>query len=937
MREGTAGSGEPGHAESDELFRLLFDQAPVPAVLSDLAFRFTRVNDAFCAMTGYGSDELATLTFAHISHPADVARDREALRRLDAGEIDEYRREKRYLRKDGGTVWGDLAVRRVVGADGRTVAHLALIQDITERKRSEHALRESETHFRSLVENLNDVFVRYDLDLRFTYVSPVIERVMGLRPGDLLGKTHQEAGFPDHLCEVFDDALRRALQTGRIVPVEFTADAPNGRIIAEARVFPEIDAWGEPSSVVTVIRDITDRKLAEDALRASEMRYRIAIENTYDWEWWEAPDGSFVYCSPGCEAVTGYGPEEFTQGPTRLLSITHPDDRDRLHDHLVADVACAGGPSGIEFRITAKDGSERVVEHKCRPVWGDDGTCLGRRGSNRDVTERRRDEEKLRTFKAMRDRAEEIAQVGSWRWDLGTGKATFSPELYRLFDVDPGETGDGFSSTLVTRVHPEDKSFVRDAVETAIDLGEPTSFEARVLRRDGTEHVVVAEGTLEADADGRPTALVGYCQDVTDQRRAEQTIRDAEAHYRSLFEQSPISIWEEDLSAVRDWLNAPERAGVTDWVAYFRDHPDDLAHCAGLVRVVDVNRASLDVFGASSRDDFFRHLDAFFDDDARRVFADEIAELAGGATRYEAGTPILGADGRRRILKLRLSVVGGREATLERVLATFADVTATRRAEEEIRQLNERLADKVLSRAEQNEATTRELEAFAYSIAHDVRTPLRTIDGFSALVLEEQNGLSAEGREALRRVRLAAQRLGRLLDDLMDLSQVSRRPLERRRVDVTELAEQVGEDLAGDHLSRTVQLTVQPHMVAEADPTLLRLILRELLDNAWKFTAPHENAHVTVGVTTEDDEQVYFVRDDGVGFDTRRAEHLFGAFQRLHDGDAFPGDGIGLATVQRLVRKHGGLVWARSAVEEGATFYFTLTEAARAARETAQR
>ena len=480
---------------------------------------------------------------------------------------------------------------------------------------------------------------------------------------------------------MFDGALRRALEAGRVVRVEFTAQAPNGEIVAEARVFPEVDAWGEPSSVVTVVRDITERKLADEALRASETRYRIAIDNTYDWEWWAAPDGSFVYCSPGCEAVTGYGPDEFMPGPDRLLSITHPDDRDRLHDHLIADITGVPGPSGIEFRIIARNGQERVVEHLCRPVWGDDGRCFGRRASNRDVTERRRNEEALRALKAMRDRAEKTAHVGSWRWDLVTRRATCSPEMYRLYDLAPDEFDGDLSTVLESRVHPEDRRVVRDAIDAAVDFGGPASMESRVVHRDGSEHIVFSEATVENDDEGHPVALVGYCQDVTDQRRAELTIREAEIRSRSLFEQSPVSIWEEDFSAVRAWLTAIGNTGVTDWEAYFAGHPEAAVTCAGLVRIVDVNQASLEMFGASSRDELFRDLDACFDDESRRMFGAEIATLASGGTRFDAEVPIIRRDGERRVLDLRLNVVRGHEESLDRVLVSFVDVTALRRAE----------------------------------------------------------------------------------------------------------------------------------------------------------------------------------------------------------------------------------------------------------------
>ena len=219
----------------------------------------------------------------------------------------------------------------------------------------------------------------------------------------------------------------------------------------------------------------------------------------------------------------------------------------------------------------------------------------------------------------------------------------------------------------------------------------------------------------------------------------------------------------------------------------------------------------------------------------------------------------------------------------------------------------------------------RELEAYAYSVAHDVRTPLRAIDGFSAMVLDDDGPrLSAASVEHLERAREAAQRMGRLLDDLLGLSRVSRYELHRSRVDLSAQVAEVAAEVATDYPGRSVEQSIHPGMTADADPTLTRMIVRELLANAWKFTGLRETAHIEVGVDDSGATPVFFVRDDGAGFDMRAAAHLFGVFQRMHPSDQFPGHGIGLATVQRLVLRQGGRVWAEAEVDKGATISFTL-------------
>jgi light-regulated signal transduction histidine kinase (bacteriophytochrome) len=260
-----------------------------------------------------------------------------------------------------------------------------------------------------------------------------------------------------------------------------------------------------------------------------------------------------------------------------------------------------------------------------------------------------------------------------------------------------------------------------------------------------------------------------------------------------------------------------------------------------------------------------------------------------------------------------------------RLCSTVQDITETKLAEAEIQRLNTGLEQRVAARTAELEAVNKELEAFVYSAAHDLRAPLRAIDGFSQMVVEDATErLDDADREHLQRVRAAAERMGALIDHLIELSRTARVDLVSERVDLSAVAAEVLTDLRRLAPERRVEAVVQPGLVVEADATLIEVILVNLLGNAWKFTSQRETAHIDVGATDGDGERAFFVRDDGAGFDLDNAEHLFGAFQRFHTPEEFPGDGIGLATVKRLVTRHGGRVWAEAEVGEGATFFFTL-------------
>ncbi|MEW6402799.1 MAG: PAS domain S-box protein [Chloroflexota bacterium] len=256
------------------------------------------------------------------------------------------------------------------------------------------------------------------------------------------------------------------------------------------------------------------------------------------------------------------------------------------------------------------------------------------------------------------------------------------------------------------------------------------------------------------------------------------------------------------------------------------------------------------------------------------------------------------------------------------VSAAIRDVTQRKEAEEKIQQLNEDLKQ----RAAQLEVANRELESFSYSVSHDLRAPLRSIDGFSQALLEDYgDSLPSDGREHLGRVRTAAQRMAVLIDDLLNLSRITRAPMQPRFVNLSAIAMEITQDLREAYPDRQIEVSITPDLMVDGDPHLLQIALQNLLSNAWKFTSRQKQAIVEFGQQARTKERTFFVRDNGVGFDMAYVDKLFGVFQRLHSMSEFPGTGVGLATVQRIINLHGGRIWAESAEGKGTTFYFTLS------------
>lgn len=266
-----------------------------------------------------------------------------------------------------------------------------------------------------------------------------------------------------------------------------------------------------------------------------------------------------------------------------------------------------------------------------------------------------------------------------------------------------------------------------------------------------------------------------------------------------------------------------------------------------------------------------------------------------------------------------------RDGKLVGAVVTFVDITERIRSEQALRELNASLEQRVTERTAQLAIINRELEAFSYSVSHDLRAPLRAIDGFSQALLEDYGpDLDDTAKNYLNRVRNGAQRMSTLIDDLLKLSRVTRTVLQPAPVDLSQMARDIVDELRMSHPQRQVSVSIQDRLSATGDPGLLRSALENLLGNAWKYTSRRTEANIEFGTCVEDGTRVFFVRDNGAGFDMQYVDKLFGAFQRLHGPNEFEGTGIGLATVQRIIHRHGGRVWAEGETDKGAAFYFTL-------------
>jgi len=425
------------------------------------------------------------------------------------------------------------------------------------------------------------------------------------------------------------------------------------------------------------------------------------------------------------------------------------------------------------------------------------------------------------------------------------------------------------------------------AAPSVRDMGVGARLSAR--RSDGSEFPVEIRLSPIATAEG--VLVIAVVRDITERRRLEQAREEAQARHRRLLDNLPLGVF---------------RSSMSEGLA------DDR-------RFLEVNPALVEMFEAGSAERLLACSPArlYHDDAERAALVAELFALGAVVGRELAMVTLNG-----RVFDARLSAVLRRDAAGTRFVDGVIEDVSSRRAAERDR---DRAAAELQHRAAALEVTNRELDAFSYSVSHDLRAPLRAIDGFSRILAQEYGErLDDRGRDYLGRVRNAAQHMAALIDDLLKLSRVTRTELQLGRVDLSGLAAEVVAGLQRRDPHRAAHCIIEPGLEVRGDPRLLRVVLDNLLENAWKFTAPRAAAALEFGVREEGGEAVFFLRDNGVGFDMAYADKLFGAFQRLHDARDFPGTGIGLATVQRVIHKHGGRVWAEAEVDRGATFHFTL-------------
>jgi PAS domain S-box-containing protein len=489
--------------------------------------------------------------------------------------------------------------------------------------------------------------------------------------------------------------------------------------------------------------------------------------------------------------------------------------------------------------------------------------------------------------------SQKAARVISWDWDIKTGELNWLGDIKEIFGNIATKDIATFEK-FMDFIHADDQKVISNKLEYCISNKKEFWVEHRIIKNDGSLCWVEEIGKIQYDKNEKPRKLVGITHDITREKR-----------------------WEE----LQNKLNQ-EIHKERDLLKIIMENTDaQLAYLDPHFNFIDVNSSYAEHSGFTKEEIIGKnHFDLFPNEENKAIF--EKVKETKEKTEFEAKPFQLPHSNEISYWNWSLNPILNKRNQVNGFVLSLIDVTEIKKNEEQIKQLNNSL----MKRTTELAVTNNELEAFTYSASHDLQAPLRSISGFSEIMLEDyEDNLDDQGKDYLHRICKAISKMSQLINDLLKLSRISRAEMKKEPVNISELTEEIITEYKKKEPTRTISIDVEPNIVADGDKNLLRIVLNNLIGNSWKFTKNQTNPKISFGKTKKEGNTVYYVQDNGAGFDEDYADKLFVPFQRLHDEQEFPGSGIGLPLVARIIHRHNGEIWANGEVGKGATFYFSLT------------
>ena len=772
--------------KSEKKYRALTEKAPIGVTQTSLDGHWIYVNERFCEIVGYTRKALLELRYQDLTHPDDLTIDEERTQRTLAGETPGFTSEKRYIRKDGTTVWVHARISLIRKASGKPDYFIAVIQDVTTRKAAEEALRKSQQELRfqsTLLNQIRDNIVATDLAGRITYVNNAVTESLQKSREELIGQTVHVLGEDPNAGATQQSIIEKTVREGAWNGTVVNVAVDDTQRIMQARTWLiRAPQTNEPTGMVGVSTDITQRKEAEEALEriftlANEL---ICVADIHS--------ATFTLVNPAFEETLGYTEEELLEHP--FLDFVHPDDVAPTVAVLKEKLQAGVDVISFQNRYRCKD--------------------------------------------------------GAYRW-------------------------------LSWNSHPVPKKGLTYAIAT----------------------------------------------DITKRKRRDQALRKSEARYRGLFENAPISLWEEDFSAVKAHIETLRERGIEDFEQYFTEKPEAIEECMHLIRFVNFNEATLDLYHAENKQALQQNLGKMLGSKTHPALCQILVSISREEKRAQAETMNYTLDGQKLAIHVDWRIAPGHEESLDRCFVAVKDITALKDAQAALQRTNIELTEYANALEQSNE----ELEHFAYVASHDLREPLRTVTGFLQLLERyAHDQLDERAASYIENALAGVARMSKMIKALLDLSRIESRGQAFEIVDLDAVLAQTLEALQQVIEETAAEITHDPLPTLMGDPTQLSQLFQNLVANALKFRRKDEPPRVHVSAEQEEGNWCFAVHDNGIGIDPQQHERVFQIFQRLHTQQEYPGVGIGLALCKRIVERHGGRMWVEARPGAGSTFYFTLTQ-----------
>ncbi|MDX2285404.1 MAG: PAS domain-containing protein [Bacteroidia bacterium] len=775
----------------------------------------------------------------------------------------------------------------VLDAQQRPIKLVGTSVDVTELKRQERHLREHEYRLRQAQEIGKIGIWEHDVQTGRGWWSDSLYRMLGLDPAIPVEEAIRSLLTPEEVQRL--SAMTFGALGQGPYQFDYKVTLPEGAV-RYLFVTGDLmtDAAGKLERVLGMALDITDRKLAEEQLRNQELLLRQAQEIGRIGVWEFQFAAQTMWWSDTLYDMMGLSENRPADIAAWARAHVHPEDV-ALTEAAMAATMEQDQPYLFDHRMTDESGQIRYLHIQAQLFRDEQGAPHRLVGVTQDVTERKLAEKQLRDFEDRLNRAQEIGRVGAWEYDLRSGAQWWSEGFFRLIGADPADPRD--KRTIIRELlTPE--TYAQMEYEMARFADQPLIEYHHALRRpDGQLRQMYVKAQLTRDEKGLPERIVGITQDLTELREAEARIRESERRLRHAHAIARLGSWEWDaVSGQIVWSDT-----LYDLCRIARGTPVTPSWLSQLVHPED-----------------------------QEMTGARLAEALRTFQSYDLHFRILLADGDIRYLHATAEAMleGGQPA---RMLGVIRDETDIRLAEQQILRFKQDLERQVEARTLQLRRSNLELENFAYSVSHDLRTPLRQLVSYSGL-LERRAGqqLDEDNRQLLRFISWAANKMHQQVLDLLEYSRLGRQRIHPDHIDLNEILRRAAEWLGLLQPERRAVLDLHPLPPAYADGMLVEQVFLNLLSNAAKYTATRTEPRISVSAHEERGEAVICVRDNGVGFDETYKDRLFRLFQRLHPETEFEGNGIGLANVQRIVSRHHGRVWAEGKPGQGAAFYFSL-------------